>query len=132
MARGGERQPAAERKVEPFRLAPSFENKRTEACAGEAFARGPQRVFDMRGAEEKHARRIHSKLQQARGGNVSRFERGEVLPDPEQRFVGGNSGGQSERKARRRRLMAGLPGKHFVQSAAADAAPQRRIGCRVA
>ena len=128
VARGSEREPAAERKIEQFRLTPGFENKRAETRTGEPFAGSAQCIFDMRRAKEKNARRIGAELEQAAGENLSSLKTSEILPNPEKRFPRRGPERQHERKAGSGRFVAGLTGKHLMQRTAPDPTRQHRIG----
>lgn len=128
MARRRQREFSAERKVEQFRFAICLKHQRAEARAGERVASRAQRVFHMRCTKKKDARRIGPQLEETGAENLSRFERGKILPDPEQRFLAGSLQSQSERKSCGRRFMAWNRDKNLMQRPYGKTAVQCRIG----
>ncbi len=126
--RGRERQTAAQRKIEQLCFAPGLQNDRAQAGASEAFACGSQRVFEMRGSEQKNARRHGAELEKTRSRNLAGFEAGKILPNPKQRFFICCLQSERQRKPCRRRLMAGFSGIDLVQRPASEPAMKRRIG----
>ena len=123
----------AQRQIEQAGFAMKFEDERPQARTGETLRRGPQQPGRIRHAHEQEAVGIEAQFEQAGRGNLAGFQRGKILPDPEQARPGA-AGAERERQreAGRRASVAHAAGEHFMQGAQGYAARQSGIGCFVA
>jgi hypothetical protein len=80
---GGQRQLAAGDEIELTRLAPHFQHHGAHRIAGERIGSRPQRAVDIGRAHAYQQTRIDPEFGQPAGRQRSRFNFGEILPDPD-------------------------------------------------
>jgi len=129
---GGEGEPAAGHEIEDFRLGRNLGDDRAKRGTGEPIGGGAQDLAGIRRAHQDHRIRVESQLDQPGGMKLAEFERGEILPDPEQRLSFAEPQAKACGKPRRRPAMAGIPREHFVQRALGEPAAEGLIGAPVA
>jgi len=123
----GQCQLAACDKIERTRLAPHLGNDGAERVAGKTVGGGTQYNFRRRRTHDYQVPRIETELRKTAHGEITGFQRGEILPDPENETLAlRDPPRQPEGKARGcRRLSAGR--KHLMHRAERDPALQRGI-----
>jgi hypothetical protein len=127
----GQRQLAAGDKVELFGLAPNLQHDDAHRIAGQRIGGRPQRMIRISGAYTDEKTRIETKLSQPAHRQGTRFNRGEILPDPNDGPPRGHATRKPRDKARRRDTLPAGVRKHFVRGPQGKPALQARIGIRV-
>jgi hypothetical protein len=128
---GGQRQLATGDEIELPRRAPHFQHHDAHRIAGERIGRRPQRAIDIGGAHVHQPARIEPEFGQPAGRQRSRFNLGEILPDPDQRPAWRHPRRQSRDESGGRADVPAL-GKHFMHGSPGETALQRRIHARMA
>jgi hypothetical protein len=126
-----QRQLAAGDEIELPRLAPDFQHHRTERIASQRIGRSPQRGLHVRRARRHQQARIETEFAKSAHRQRTGFNVRKILPHPQQRPPRADAPRQAGNEPRRRGTLPSF-GKHLMHRAERKAAPQRRIGLRMA
>lgn len=110
----GKREAAAGDQIEDFRFTRNLDDDGAERGAGQSVGCRLDRIVGMGGADQQYLRWVDAEFEKAGGGQLTEFQRREILPDPENPFLARDA----RRKSRGKRSGGGFGirgGIDFVQ-----------------
>jgi hypothetical protein len=123
----GQCQLAAGDKIELSCLAPDLQYDGAYCIAGERIGGRPQRMIHVRGVDADEKAWIETQFDQAARRDGTRFDLGEILPDPNHRTPRGHAPCDPRDKSGRRGALPSGLRKHLVHGAQNEAALQARV-----
>ena len=112
-----ERDPTACHQIENFRLSRNFDHNGAQRGTTQRVRSSPHAADRIGDTQKKNACRIKTQFEQSRCAQLAEFERGEILPYPENVLAPGETRSQARREPRGCRLMTG-GGEHLMQASA--------------
>ena len=111
-----------------FRLSRNLDHDGAERRTGERIARGTQGARDIGHTQQQDARGIKAEFEKARRGQLSEFDGGKILADPEEGFALPRTRGKRRGKTAGGGFASRVRRKDFMQGTGLQAALQTDVG----